>query len=315
MQILALFGLAGFLAQLVDGTLGMGYGVTSSTALLAMGTTPALAAASVNLAQVGTTLASGVSHWRFRNVDWRTVGILAVPGALGAVGGAMAVSAMSEGAAEVWVSSILLLLGLYVLIRFSFLKLGKLITDKRPGAKFLAPLGVIGGFLDSTSGGGWGPVATTTLLSSGRLEPRKVVGSVSASEFVVTAAASITFIFTLSNREGMNFLIVGGLLVGGVLAAPISAWLVRHMPPRVLGAAAGGMIVLTNAWMVLRVLGVSQPVFIAAYVGFVVLWIAGITASIRSVLDEKKLRAAIEAATTSASANSERTEQERATVG
>lgn len=315
MQILALFGLAGFLAQLVDGTLGMGYGVTSSTTLLAIGTAPAIAAASVNLAQVGTTLASGVSHWRFRNVDWRTVGILAVPGGLGAIGGAVAVSAMSTGASKVWVSTILFLLGLYVLIRFSFLKLGKLITDKRPGAKFLAPLGIVGGFVNSTSGGGWGPVATTTLLSSGRLEPRKVVGSVSASEFVVTVAASITFLFVLSQEEGLNYLIVGGLLLGGVLAAPIAAWLARHLPPRVLGAGAGGMIVLTNAWMVLDVLGVSRTVFVGVYVGLVVLWIAGIAAAVRSVLDEKKLRAAIEAATTSASANSERTEQERATVG
>lgn len=295
MQILALFGLAGFLAQLVDGSLGMGYGVTSSTALLAFGTAPAIAAASVNLAQVGTTLASGAAHWKFRNVDWRTVAILALPGGAGAVFGAFAVSAMSGGAAKVWVSAILFVLGLYVLIRFSFLKLGKLITDKRPGAKFLAPLGLVGGFVNSTSGGGWGPVATTTLLSSGRLEPRKVIGSVSASEFVVTVAASITFFFVLANQEGMNYLIVAGLLVGGVLAAPIAAWLARHMPPRVLGAAAGGMIVLTNAWLLLKVLGATPAVFIAVYLGLVALWIGGIIAAVRSVLEEKRIRAAIEA--------------------
>lgn len=300
MQVLVLFGFAGFLAQLVDGTLGMGYGVTSSTALLAFGIVPAVAAASANLAQVGTTLASGVSHWKFRNVDWRTVGILAVPGGVGAVIGASVVSSMAEGFAGAWISTVLFLLGLYVLIRFAFLKLSKLITDKRPGAKFLAPLGLVGGFVHASSGGGWGPVATTTLLSSGRLEARKVVGSVSAAEFVVTVSASITFFFTLASRDGMNYLIVAGLLIGGVLAAPIAAWLVRHMPPRVLGAGAGGMIVLTNAWLLLRVLGASPAVFVVVYLGLVALWIAGITAAVRSVLAEKALRAAIEADTVAA---------------
>ncbi len=297
MQTLLLFGLAGFLAQLVDGTLGMGYGVTSSTTLLAVGTAPAVAAASVNLAQTGTTLASGVSHWKFRNVDWRTVGILAVPGGLGAVAGASIVVSLSEGAAKAWISAILSLLGLYVLIRFSFLKLGRLITDKRPGAKFLAPLGIVGGFLTSSSGGGWGPVVTTTLLSSGRLEPRKVVGSVGTSEFVVTVSASLTFYFALARQDGMNYLIVAGLLIGGVLAAPFAAWMVRHLPPRVLGAGAGGMIVLTNAWLLLRVFGAGPVVFGTVYLGLVVLWIAGITAAVRSVLAEKRLREVIEADT------------------
>ncbi|MQA62603.1 MAG: TSUP family transporter [Actinophytocola sp.] len=297
METLVLFGIAGFLAQLVDGTLGMGYGVTSSTTLLAFGTAPAVAAASVNLAQVGTTFASGASHWKFRNVDWRTVGSLALPGALGAIAGATVVSSLAVGFAQVWVSTLLFLLGLYVLIRFAFLKLGKLITDKRPGAKFLGPLGLVGGFIHSSSGGGWGPVATTTLLSSGRLEPRKVIGSVSAAEFAVTVSASITFFFVLAQQDGMNFLIVGGLLIGGVLAAPIAAWLARHMPPRVLGAGAGGMIVLTNAWLLLRVIDATPVVFVTVYLGLVALWITGITAAVRSVLDEKRVRAAIEADT------------------
>lgn len=295
METLLLFGIAGFLAQLVDGTLGMGYGVTSSTTLLAFGTAPAVAAASVNLAQLGTTLASGASHWKFRNVDWRTVGILALPGAVGAALGAYVVVSLAIEVAGVWISTLLFVLGLYVLVRFAFLKLGKLITDKRPGAKFLAPLGLLGGFVNASSGGGWGPVATTTLLSSGRLEPRRVIGSVSASEFVVTASASVMFFFVLARQEGMNYLIVAGLLVGGVLAAPIAAWLARHMPPRVLGAAAGGMIVLTNAWLLLRTIGASPTVFVAVYLALVVLWISGISAAVRSVLEEKKVRATIEA--------------------
>lgn len=294
MATLLLFGLAGFLAQLVDGSLGMGYGTTSSTMLLAFGTVPAVAAASVNLAEVGTTLASGMSHWKFRNVDWRTCAILAVPGAIGAVLGATVVSSLPISHSQAWISTILFLLGLYVLIRFAFLTLAKSIMGKRPGAKFLVPVGLIGGFVNSTSGGGWGPVATTTLLSSGRLEARKVIGSVSATEFVVTVSASLTFIFTLASRDGMNYLIVVGLLVGGVLAAPIAAWLVRHMPPRVLGAAAGGMIVLTNAWLLLRLIGASHFVVIAVYVLLAALCVAGITAAVRSVLAEKRLRERIE---------------------
>lgn len=294
METLLLFALAGFLAQLVDGSLGMGYGTTSSTALVAFGTVPAVAAASVNLAQVGTTLASGVSHWKFRNVDWRTSAILAVPGAIGAVVGASLVSSLPLGFSRAWISTILFLLGLYVLIRFAFLKLAKLITGQRPGPKFLVPVGLIGGFIHSTSGGGWGPVATTTLLSSGRLEARKAVGSVSATEFVVTVTASVTFVFTLAARDGMNYLIVVGLLVGGVLAAPIAAWLVRHMPPRVLGAAAGGLIVLTNAWLLLRLIGAGPGVVIGVYIVLGALSLVGVAAALRSVLAEKRLRERIE---------------------
>lgn len=295
-ETLLLFGLAGFLAQLVDGSLGMGYGTTSSTALVAFGTVPVVAAASVNLAQVGTTLASGVSHWKFRNVDWRTSAILAVPGAVGAVLGASLVSSLPIGFSQAWISTILFLLGLYVLIRFAFLKLAKLITGHRPGPRFLVPVGLVGGFIHSTSGGGWGPVATTTLLSSGRLEARKAVGSVSATEFVVTITASVTFVFTLASRDGMNYLIVVGLLVGGVLAAPIAAWLVRHMPPRVLGAAAGGLIVLTNAWLLLRLVGANSATVISVYVALGALSIVGVAAALHSVLAEKRLRGRIDEA-------------------
>ena len=287
MRLLVLFGLAGFLAQLVDGTLGMAFGVTSTTTLVALGTTPAVASAAVHLAEVGTSLASGVSHWRFRNIDWRTVGILAVPGAIGAVLGAYVLTSLSTEFAEVWITTILLLLGLYVLIRFAFLKLGKLITTKRPGARFLGPLGLIAGFIDATGGGGWGPVATTTLLSSGRLEPRKVVGSVDTSEFIVALAASLGFFFSLSNEQNLNYTVVLGLMAGGVLAAPVAAWLVRHLPPRVLGAAAGGLIVFTNARTLLK--HAPSAVSLSAYLAIGVLWAAGLITAIRSVRVEKRM--------------------------
>lgn len=293
MQTLVLFGLAGLLAQLVDGSLGMAFGVTATTTLLAIGVSPALASASIHLAEVGTTLAGGLAHWRFNNIDWRTVGLLALPGGIGAVLGAYVLVSLSTDFASVWIAGLLSVLGLYVLIRFAFLKLGKLITTKRPGAKFLGPLGLIAGFIDASGGGGWGPVATSTLLSSGRLEARKVIGSVSAAEFVVASSASVGFFFALAG-QGMNYSVVLGLLVGGVIAAPVAASIVRFMPPRVLGAAAGGLIVLTNARVVLKSAEVSGMVTTAAYVALLSLWIAGIVVAVRSVLEEKKLRAELD---------------------
>lgn len=293
MATLLLFGLAGLFAQFVDGSLGMAFGVTATTTLLAVGVAPAMASASIHLAEVGTTLVSGAAHWKFNNVDWRTVGILAVPGAVGAILGAYVLVSLSTEFASVWIAVLLSVLGLYVLIRFAFLKLGKLITERRPGAKFLAPLGLIAGFVDASGGGGWGPIATSTLLSSGRLEPRKVIGSVSAAEFVVALSASISFLIALSD-SGVNYTVVLGLLAGGVVAAPIAAWVVQFLPPRVLGAAAGGVIVLTNAGSLLEAAGATRAVTIAVYVGLVALWITGITAAVRSVLVERRQRAELE---------------------
>ncbi|MEU6641497.1 sulfite exporter TauE/SafE family protein [Saccharomonospora sp. NPDC046836] len=291
MQTLLLFGLAGFLAQLVDGSLGMAFGVTATTTLIAVGAAPAVASAAVHLAEVGTSLASGVSHWRFRNIDWRTVGILAAPGAIGAVLGAYVLTSLSTESASVWITTILLLLGLYVLIRFAFLKLGKLVTSKRPGVRFLAPLGLVAGFVDASGGGGWGPVATTTLLSSGRLEPRKVVGSVDTSEFIVALAASVGFLFALSDEHDLNYTVVAGLMLGGVLAAPLAAWLVRRLPPRVLGAAAGGLIVFTNARTLLSSIDAPAGWTTAALTAIGILWAVGLAAAIRSVREEKRVNA------------------------
>ncbi|MFO7191126.1 sulfite exporter TauE/SafE family protein [Thermocrispum sp.] len=286
MPSLLLFGLAGFLAQLVDGSLGMAFGVTATTALLAIGVAPALASASIHLAEVGTTLISGVSHWRFGNVDWRTVGLLAVPGGIGAALGAYALVSVSTEFASVWIAALLTLLGLYVLVRFAFLRLGTLVANRRPGAKFLGPLGLVAGFVDASGGGGWGPLATTTLLSSGRLHPRKVIGSVNAAEFIVALSASVSFLFALSG-SGVDFTIVLGLLLGGVIAAPVAAWLVRFLPPRVLGAAAGGLIVLTNTDKLLSEFGTARSLNIAIHVAVAALWIIAVVSAVRATRAER----------------------------
>jgi uncharacterized protein len=283
-----LFALAGLIAQLVDGSLGMAYGVTSTSVLLAAGTAPAVASASVHLAEVGTTLVSGAAHWRFGNVDWRVVGILAVPGAVGAVVGAYVLVNMTEDA-EPYMAGILLLLGVYVLLRFSSRAIAKrVVSGPRPGGRFLGPLGLIAGFLDASGGGGWGPVATSSLLASGRLEPRKVVGSVDTSEFVVALAASIGFLLTLT-QEGIDYTVVLALMLGGVIAAPLAAYLVRLLPARVLGTGAGGLIVVTNARTLLNGFDVPAGIVTPVLIVLAGLWVGAIVLAVRSARRERAL--------------------------
>ncbi|MBA3421781.1 MAG: sulfite exporter TauE/SafE family protein [Thermoleophilaceae bacterium] len=274
----------GLIAQLVDGTLGMAYGVTTTTLLLAAGAAPAIASATVHLAEIGTTLASGTAHWRFGNVDWRTVGLMAAPGAIGAFVGAVVLSSLSAEVAEPWVAAILFFLGVYILVRFSRRRQ----TPERDPAKgrlraiFLSPLGALAGLVDAMGGGGWGPIGTSSLLSSGRLEPRKVVGSIDTSEFLVTLGASAGFLIALSFAE-INVGWLVALLAGGLIAAPIAAWLVRKLPARVLGAAVGGLILVTNMKTFGEAIGVASEILVAAYAVLVAAWIGGIVSAVVAV--------------------------------
>lgn len=288
MRTLVLLALAGLGAQLVDGSLGMAYGVTSTTLLLAMGTNPAAASATVHLAEIGTTLMSGASHWRFGNVDWKVVAKIGVPGAVGAFLGATVLSNLSTEAAGPVMSLILLGLGLYVLSRFTLRGLPKERLGRPPGKRFLSPLGLVAGFLDATGGGGWGPVGTPALLASGRMEPRKVIGSIDTSEFLVAVAASLGFLFSLGS-QGLDWLWVGAFLLGGLIAAPIAAWLVRLVPPRVLGSAVGGVIIVTNVRTLLKSdwIAASGTVSAVVYVAAYALWAAALTYSIRAHLKDR----------------------------
>lgn len=280
MRKLIVLGIVGLIAQLIDGALGMAYGVTSSSLMLASGLSPAAASASVHLAEIGTTLASGASHWRFGNVDWRVVVRLGIPGALGAFAGATFLSNLSTESAKPWMAGILAALGLYVLLRFTFGTL-KNRTDRPPlRSRFLAPLGLIAGFVDATGGGGWGPVATPTLLVSGRVEPRKAIGSVDTSEFLVALSASLGFLVGIGN-EGVKAGYVLALLAGGLLAAPVAAYLVRVIPPQLLGSLVGGFIVLTNARTLVRWAGVTGGGAAAVYLGILVVWAAAVAWSVR----------------------------------
>jgi uncharacterized membrane protein YfcA len=185
-------------------------------------------------------------------------------------------------------SIILFSLGLYLLIRFTFRGLDRRNLGKPLRKRFLTPLGLFGGFVDATGGGGWGPVGTPALLASGRIEPRKVIGSVDTAEFLVAVAASLGFLIGLGS-ENINFAWVGVLLLGGLIAAPIAAWLVRHMPPRVLGSAVGGLIVLTNARTLLRSDWIAAPtaIAIAVYIAIALVWIAAVAYSVRRHLAER----------------------------
>lgn len=286
MQNFIVLAIVGLFAQLIDGSLGMAYGVSSMTLLLALGLTPAIASASVHLAQVGTTLASGVSHWRFGNVDWRTVYWMAVPGGIGAFLGALALTSVSAEAAAPWVAVFLFGLGVYILARFSIGNVRRKIVTKKISGKFLSSLGFGAGFMDAAGGGGWGPISTPTLLSSGRMEPRKVVGTVDTSEFVVAVCASVGFLIALGMHQ-VPMQVVGALLLGGVIAAPVAAWLVRLLHPRILGTAVGGVILLINARTFLEAIGIDSALYIPVYAVLIASWVAALTSAILKIRREK----------------------------
>ena len=224
------------------------------------GLAPAAASATVHMAEIGTTAASGFAHWRFGNVNMRAVVRLAIPGAVGGFVGAVVLSNLSADTARPWVS--LILAGLGVLILLRALK-GTPVRTRAftPRLLTLGPLGLIGGFIDATGGGGWGPVTTSTLMAANRMEPRRVIGTVSASEFLVALGASIGFLLALGSQAiAWDALVV--LLLGGLIAAPVAAWLVRHLDHRLLGVVVAGMILFSNVDRVLAGIGVSAETVI-----------------------------------------------------
>ena len=283
--LLALLAVAGFAAQLVDGALGMGYGITSSTILLLIGLSPAAASASVHIAKIGTGASSGLAHHRFGNVDWKVVRRIALPGGIGAFIGATVLSALSTESSRPLSSLFLFVLGIYVVMRYLAGGL-RVLRKGTPRLRFLIPLGLIGGFVDATGGGGWGPVATPALLADGRLAPNRVIGTVSASEFVVAVAASAGFIVGIG-AAGVRLDYVAALLVGGLVAAPIAAYLVRHMNPRLLGVIVGGFICFTNARTLLAATGVSENAFLLVYGAIVAAWAAAVAFVVRAIRRER----------------------------
>jgi uncharacterized protein len=281
---LAMLGVVGFVAQLINSSLGMGYGVSATSVLLLLGTAPAVAAATVNVSQVGSQLVSGIAHWRLGNVDWPVVRRVAVPGAVGAFAGATFLSWLATDVTGPVMAGVLLTLGLYLMARFTLRGRARPRPTRRLRRRLLLPLGLCGGFLNSTGGGGWGPVGTTALLATGALSPRKVVGSISAAEFAVVLAGSAGFILGLG-LAGVRLDWAAAMLAGGLLSAPIAAWLAAHIPPRLLGSLVAGLIVVTNLSTLLygEWFMIPRPLPALALTTGLLLWTAAVAWSVRTL--------------------------------
>jgi uncharacterized membrane protein YfcA len=226
----------GFVAQMIDGCLGMAYGVSSTTFFLSLGVPPAVASACVHIAEMFTTGVSGISHFKFGNVDRKVFVKLLLPGIIGGVLGAYILTELPGGKIRPFVSLYLLIMGAMILFKV-FRNVHKNASKVR-----LVPLGLAGGFFDAIGGGGWGPIVTTTLVANGNT-PRYAIGSVNSAEFFVTIAESITFFVTIGTVLVQHWEKIAGLLIGGVLAAPLAAYVCKKIPTRVLMILVGLLIV------------------------------------------------------------------------
>jgi len=251
-ELFLVWMLVGFLAQFVDGSLGMAYGVSSTTALVTIGVYPALASASVHTAEIFTTFVSGNAHLRLGNVRRDMILSLVIPGVLGGVTGAYVCSTISANPLKVIVGGILLAMGLIILYRFTFKRVIHFRTEK-PSSRMLSALGYVAAFMDALGGGGWGPIATTTLVAN-NVEPSKAIGSVNFTEFFVTVAETLTFLI-LIGPENFNWEIILGLMAGGLICAPIAALVCKKLPHRILGILVGAAIITLSLRTILTFTG------------------------------------------------------------
>jgi uncharacterized membrane protein YfcA len=233
----------GFGAQLVDGALGMAFGVISNTLLISLGVPPAAASAGVHTVECFTTGVSGISHTLHRNVDWGLFARLVIPGMVGGILGAYVLTQIHAETARPLVLAYLSGIGFYLLWRAT----GHPPHEKKP--RVIAPLGLVGGFLDASGGGGWGPIVTSNLLIQGA-NPRKVIGTVNAAEFFLTVTISATFLFALG-AEAFTVAVVG-LLIGGVAAAPVGGFVAKKVPGRALLLTVAIVLIVTSLYGVYR---------------------------------------------------------------
>lgn len=230
----------GFAAQMVDGALGMAFGVISNTLMVGvLGIPPALASQRVHIVECFTTATSGISHLLHGNVDRKLFFRLLLPGMAGGILGAYVLSSLDASVVKPWVLLYLCGIGLYLLTR------GILYPPKIKEARHVAPLGLLGGFLDAAGGGGWGPVVTSNLLIQGA-DPRKVVGTVNTVEFFLTLTVSAAFIFHLGVADLAGATL--GFLIGGIAAAPFGAWAAKHIPAKTMLIMVGIVLTLTSAY-------------------------------------------------------------------
>jgi len=240
------FILVGFGAQIIDGALGMAYGVISSTLLLTLGVAPSRASASVHVAETFTTGVSAISHILHRNVDWKLFARLIIPGVIGGVSGAYFLSNIDGAVIKPFVLAYLAAIGFYLIWR------GFHLPPKPRDPKWVGPLGLFGGFMDASGGGGWGPIVTSNLLLQGS-SPRHTIGTVNTVEFILTLSISLTFLIHLGWEAFTTYTL--GLLIGGVIAAPFGAMLARRVAPRILFSAVGVILTITSLFGVAKYLG------------------------------------------------------------
>ncbi len=232
-----LFLLAGFAAQLIDGSLGMGYGVSCNVFLMSFGVPPALASASIHTAEVFTTGASGLAHWRFGNVDKRLFRKLSVSGVVGAVFGAYVLTRIDGDVIKPFVAVYLLIMGMVIIWKSWKRPLPREVTTH------ITPLGLVGGFFDAIGGGGWGPIVASTLLARGN-HPRRSIGSVNLAEFFVALSVSVTLFGSVALEAQIQNIL--GLVVGGLVAAPLAAYISHRLPAQKLMALVGVLILVLS---------------------------------------------------------------------
>ena len=242
----------GFFAEYIDGSLGMAYGVTSSSLIIALGVAPAIASASIHTAEVFTCLFAGLSHWKLGNIRKDVALPLILPGVLGGVIGAILLSYMPAHVTKPIIAVFLALIGLIIFMRF-LLRKNTLIVDKPISKTGLSILGFIAAFCDACAGGGWGPIVTPTLIMTNKSQPRKVVGSVDASEFFITVAETLTFTLLLG-PENFHWDWVLALIIGGGIAAPLAAYTCKKIPTRLLGVLVGVILLITNLRTIIALL-------------------------------------------------------------
>lgn len=243
------FLVLGFLAQLVDGALGMAYGLIATTVLLSIGTPPAFASASVHAAEVVTTGLAGASHVWHKNVDWSLFKRLAPAGIAGGIVGAYILTELPENIVKFFITIYLIGMTVMILRRARANKTVEGTKAQREKKVPTMPVGAAGGFLDAIGGGGWGPVVTSTLLARGD-HPRSTIGSVSLSEFFLTAAISVTFILELDFSSSWK--VVLGLICGGAVAAPLAGFLSRVLAPKTLLYMVAAVIAILSAYNLVR---------------------------------------------------------------
>jgi uncharacterized protein len=232
-----LFLLIGIFAQLIDGTLGMGYGATSTSFLLSFGVSPAISSMSVHVAEMFTTGASAISHYKFKNINEKLVIRLIIPGVLGSIVGAYLLADVIDGSIiKPYIAIYMMVLAIVIILK----GLRKNIVKKE--TKRIGLLAVFGGFMDAVGGGGWGPIVTSTLMGRGG-DPRYTIGSVNTAEFAISFASGITFILF----DGISgWRVIAGLIIGGVIAAPIGAYLVNRIPRKPMTVLVGLLLIFLS---------------------------------------------------------------------